>query len=470
MRKAVVFAMTKNRLFSTHRIRIGIGQQKLLSLILFACGFFAVQRFTITPINSFICVLPLGFFLIQMLRGKYEIALTCLVVALVLSIDNGGAVYEETVAPLRYFIYIFAIIMLFYLNKLQIQRQPLLLAVLLCGGITFGGLLSAFNNVPVDAATLQRDLLVLLILAAFLMVRGSVQLDLHLLYSGSLGYLVGEVVNVLFFHRDFIEYLSYDSLKVFVVFPLIYALSTRKNIITQVLLAIVTIYVIILYGSRMIALSMIMLFLLGSIIRSVRNGHKKRFLVFLIASFLFFNINILEILNENNLTQFKVISLIAVALQSLESPEFLETFALLDPIRFAEHQLFLSRPVLEIFFGSGLGVGIFDSNGFLGFVDYNQTAFSEKEIISSTYYNLHDFWIDFGLRFGMVPIIYLGFVLVLLPMWRGQIMQGTLFGLVMLNATFSTSGIILMALLVRLWPVEHLWSGVNSFKVVGDNP
>lgn len=210
MNEAGIVAQSMNGSFSIDKMRLSIGQHKLLSLMLFACGFFAVQRFTINPINALICAFPFGLFLVQMLRGHHQTALTCLLLALFLSIDNGGGAYAETIAPLRYFIYISAIAMLFYLSKWRIQRKPLLLAILLGCVIAFGSVICALGTIPINVATLQRDLIVLFILSAFLIDRGSVKLELHLLFSASFGYLVGEVVNAFFLYKD---YRSAASLK-----------------------------------------------------------------------------------------------------------------------------------------------------------------------------------------------------------------------------------------------------------------
>ena len=104
---------SENRSLFIYKGHLSIGQPKLLSLVLFTCGFLAVQRFTLSPINAALCVLPLFLFVVQMLRGHHQTALTCLVLALFLSIDNGGGAYAETITPLRYVIYLSAIIMLF---------------------------------------------------------------------------------------------------------------------------------------------------------------------------------------------------------------------------------------------------------------------------------------------------------------------------------------------------------------------
>ena len=55
--------------------------------------------------------------------------------------------------------------------------------------------------------------------------------------------------------------------------------------------------------------------------------------------------------------------------------------------------------------------GLFDSRGEL-VVSYDATAFSESEISSSTYYNLHDTIPDLGLRFGLLFVLILLFKII----------------------------------------------------------
>jgi hypothetical protein len=440
------------RSFSIDKMYFSIGQHKLLSLMLFTCGLFAVQRFTITPLNGVVCSFPFGLFLVQMLRGHHQTALTCLLIALFLSIDNGGGAYAETIAPLRYVIYMSAIGMLFYLSKWRMRRKPLLLATLLGCSIAFGSVTSALGTTPIDVATLQNNLIVLFILSAFLIERGSVKLELHLLFSSSFGYLVGEVMNALFFFKDFTNYLSYDSLKAFVVFPFIYTLLTRRNVIIKVVLAIMTLYIIFLYGTRMITLSFIALITAALVINLIRNRRAKSLLGFLIVLIVLANVNRIVSIADTDFMQFKSFAFLVQIQQALEASDISQILELLDPVRFAEHQLFFERPILQVIFGSGIGSGIYDANGVFAFVTFDQTAFSEQELSSSTFYNLHDFWIDYGLRFGLLPIAYLIYQIVLREMHNSRTWHGVLFGMLLLNTTFATSGILLTALLVRFLP------------------
>ena len=86
---------------------------------------------------------------------------------------------------------------------------------------------------------------------------------------------------------------------------------------------------------------------------------------------------------------------------------FIDSLKLIDPWRFGELQLLFDRNLFFILFGEGFGSGIFDSKGYLDFADFGQTAYSEKELISGIFYNMHDLWTDYGLRFELIFIIVL---------------------------------------------------------------
>ena len=65
----------------------------------------------------------------------------------------------------------------------------------------------------------------------------------------------------------------------------------------------------------------------------------------------------------------------------------------------------------SVILGDGLASGLFDSRGEL-IVSYDATAFSESEISSSKYYNLHDTIPDLGLRFGLLFVLILLFKII----------------------------------------------------------
>ncbi len=427
----------------------------VMAILLFASGLIAAQRFTLGAISAIACIIPFLIFVLTFANKKNSIALTSLALSLFFLVDNGGGVYVETIAPLRYLIYVSAIILLFHLSWASFNKKSLIVAVLLFLGIMISTLLGyMISNAPNDPVTLQRDVTAVLIVSALLLTKVAVQLNVHLLCAGALGFLLGEVLNGLLFYVDFIDYLSYDTLKVFVFFPLIYALLERKNLIVQIALAVVTLYVVFLYGSRMITLSFFALLVAATFINAVKKRQAKTLSIIVLLVALIFNTGILTDNSISELVQFRAISFIPQAIESITVTNFAQILQLLDPVRYAEHELFFARPMFEIMFGSGLGSGVFDEGGLLGFVTYDQTAFSIKEISSSTYFNLHDFWIDFGLRFGLLPIVYLLYRLVLFHIIKGRPWHGVLFGLLILNTTFATSGLIFSVLIIKFFPTS----------------
>lgn len=432
-------------------------RQPVLTILLFLCGIAAVQRFTLDPVNSLICVLPYGLFLFYLVQQNFRTALSCLILSLVFSVDNGGGAYTETPAPLRYAIYLSGIGMLIYLSRWRIHEKAMLLGALLVAGLVIGTLTNISGGGAVfDSATLRRDVLALFILSIFLFVRGDIRLDPFVLFAGSVGYIAGEAANaILFYDFGSFDYLSYDSLKAFAVFPALYAVMCRHSRMVQLMLTVITLLLISLYGSRMITLSVIALVLAALVVNSIRAGKWKVYLAVAAVFVLLANVDVVALLKSEPLVRVKALSFIAVMFENFDSSEIMQMFMALDRVRFAEHQLFFSRHPLELIFGSGLGSGIVDMQGLLGFLTYEQTAFSTEEIRTSIYFNLHDFWIDYGIRFGLLPVAYLIYALSVREMWRGRPWTGVLFGVLLLNTTFATSGLVLTSMIVRFFPREQ---------------
>ena len=136
-----------------------------------------------------------------------------------------------------------------------------------------------------------------------------------------------------------------------------------------------------------------------------------------------------------------------------------DRYEALDLVRFRENQLFFSRPLYEVIFGSGLGSGLADTQGLLGFVGYFDTAFTVEELNNSVYFNLHDFWTDFGLRFGLITVVFITYLVSIKQILFGQKICGILFGILLFNAFFSTAGMIFTALIIKFYP-----SGISSMQ------
>ncbi len=433
-------------------------QSTFFSLFIFSCGFLAAQRFNAGSLSPYICLLPFSCFLIQLYCRHKNEALTSLLLTMFMLVDNGADAYSETMPQLRYFVYLSAISSIFIFNTWRIQQQALPLTFLILISLFIGCFVSLFGDIPVDISTLNRDLQVLVILSAFIFKPDSTKLDFHMIYFGMLGYLAGEFLNGLFFYHQYDDYMSYNSTKAFIIFPAVYAILANKNLAIRLLLVGLTTYVIFLYGTRMIPLSLAISVIIYLFFKLAKNKSSLIFIVMnlaIVSLFLLFTFLFFKFLGDTELIRFKAFSFFLIIFENFNFSSLEILFKTLDPVRFYEHQLFFQRTYLEIFFGSGLGSGIKDMNGLLGFVTFEQTAFSDEEILSSIFFNFHDFWIDFGLRFGLFAVIYLIYVLIFKSMLRGEGVRGILFCIVLVNTTYSMAGILLSALLIRYWPTNN---------------
>ena len=131
-----------------------------------------------------------------------------------------------------------------------------------------------------------------------------------------------------------------------------------------------------------------------------------------------------------------------------DGDNFLLSLQLIDPWRFGELQLLFDRNLFSIMFGEGFGSGVFDTKGYLVFADFGQTAYSDKELISGIFYNMHDLWTDYGLRFGLLFItVFLYDVIKNIIFSKNGLktFYAMLILILSLCAFFSTAGIILIS-------------------------
>jgi hypothetical protein len=416
-----------------------------VAIVLFIIGFLSVQRFILNPLNSILCLVPYLLFIFYLFAKRLPAALACLVLSLVYSVDNGGEVYAETPAALRYLIYLSAMIIMLSMSQWRLRPKAVLAGGLLVGGVAIGSVLNSFSAHAVfDDITLRRDIQVLVILSIFLLPREDVSFDLKLIYAGALGYLFGEVANAAFFYAPGPDYMSYDSLKVFVIFPLLYVLMTRRGWMIQVVLAAMILVVLSLYGTRMITASALVLFLVATMLGSINSSNRWSYALIAVASLALAGAGAMLDGVKDVLASTKAFSFLAVLAEHFNEANALQLFAVLDPVRFAEHQLFFSRSWPEILFGNGPGSGLIDREGLLDFIAYAPSAFTEQERSESIYFNFHDFWIDFGLRFGLIAVVGLIYCLTVQQMVIGRVWSGVLFGMLLLNSTFAVSGLILL--------------------------
>ena len=88
-------------------------------------------------------------------------------------------------------------------------------------------------------------------------------------------------------------------------------------------------------------------------------------------------------------------------------------------------------------------------DGYLGFVNFYQSAFSQEEINTNIFFNLHDYWTDYGLRFGLIAVIAIIFFVSIRPMLNGEYFIGIFLGVLLICTTYSGSGILILILLIR---------------------
>ncbi|MDB9985993.1 hypothetical protein OAD84_03430 [Pelagibacterales bacterium] len=423
-----------------------------LGIFVFICGLFASQRFSLDGLNVFICILPYAFFFPYFLSKKLDIALSLIVISLFLVCDNGGGVYTQTPTIIRYMIYVSGLLMLIYLSRPKIAHRKLLFLIILAVVLLMTTLPS--QMLVFDRATFQRDILVFIILSLVLISRSEVQLSLPLLFATSFGFLIGELVNINLFFSYSDDYMNYNSLKSFIVFPFLYVAFIKKEPLFAIGLFFLTILIMFNYGSRMLIGTFALLLLLAFMVDKFK--HLRTVLLLTIfMSMLIVVINIYELpAFDPGASKYKAVMLFLNLINVIGSLDILSTLKALDLTRFTEYQLFFSRPLFEVIFGSGLGSGIVDTEGLLGFVEYNDTAFSVEEINNSVYFSLHDYWTDLGLRFGFLAVVFTFYLVSIKQMLLGRLVCGILFSILLLNTFFATSGLIFIALIIKFYPSE----------------
>jgi len=427
-----------------------IAVPKILEIIIFISGVIAVQRFSLGLVGASICVVPYIFYIYYKSINKTSLSLSSLLLALVFTVDQGASVYPETPAIIRYIIYLTILITLIKFSYLRVDERVIRLFYFVAVSIGIGTISNIINPFGViDYGTFLRDMQVVFLLGIFIFMRRYVELDLHLIFVGSLGYLFGEIINIIFYYTSNIEYLSYDSKKVFVYFPLLYLYIKNYKKSIKVLFAGILIVIILLYVSRMILFSSLVLLLFALLVHSFKYKKYNIYIWIVVVFFISREIDIMGITEGVSILPRKTYYFFETILENMYSFNIAQLFQILDPVRYVEHEMFFSRPLIEVLFGSGLGSGIVDFRGLMGFIGSDNDAFSDKELYTSIYYNLHDFWIDYGLRFGLLSVICIIYKLIIEKMIRGEIIMGIFYGILLLNTTFTTSGLLMTTFMIR---------------------
>ena len=371
----------------------------IIPILLFAVGFFASQRFY-GGFSHLVCVLPFIVAITKCLKGQS--AVEYLLLALVFLVDNGVNVYAETPALIRYPIYLFCLYTL--ARPLRLRKSGLIIFFV---ATSIWLLMTLIALEKVSSSAMFRDVYFLVILGLLLSNSSPFRLsslNFDILVISIMGFLVGELFNsLMFFSSSSPDYMSYDTLKGFVVLPSLFYLA-RKDYIRFALFSSITLLVLLDYRARMIPVVWTVLIFATLMIRAtaLRGAGSKLasiIVLLIIPIMLFYLGEARQFAYDSN----KVTNLIYVLLSNTGG--VVDAVYSLDPVRVAEHKLFFSRPLVEIIFGSGLSAGLHDNIGALSFVGFNDSAFSRDEITSGYYYNLHDVWIDYGLRFGIIFVL-----------------------------------------------------------------
>ena len=130
-----------------------------------------------------------------------------------------------------------------------------------------------------------------------------------------------------------------------------------------------------------------------------------------ISYFLFFICICIFVFNIVEFPYTKIIGMIYEYKLSI-GENLLFLFKLLDPIRFFENISFFNQDVFSILFGNGLGTGIHDSDKILTSLTNEYNVYSQSEIDSGIFYDLHDFHTDIGVRFGLILLLTIIFSLI----------------------------------------------------------
>ncbi|WP_156799429.1 hypothetical protein [Oceanicola granulosus] len=320
---------------------------------------------------------------------------TLLLLALFFSTDRAILDLDPTPSVVRYMIYL-TVVAAFLHKSIILIPHTILTVLLICGYVS----LTLLNTQHLSTTQLIHDgqLAILLFTLLCTRTKGGFGLDLSFLYLVIVAYLVSELVNFFLFRQQWYgTYLSFDTTKYLIAFPSLYALATRRTGVALALIGL-TIPVLIGYVTRTLFLSYFAGLVGISLLTGRRRGMRPIYLGGSIA------VACMLALYSADYTQvfegYKALNMLLI----IQHQGF-SSLQQLDPVRFAESQMFFQLPPLQVIFGRGFGSGISDASGALAFVTFDQSAFSRQEIETGYFYSFHDFWVDIGLRYGLLPLL-----------------------------------------------------------------
>lgn len=427
-----------------------LNKKSLVIFFSFLTGFFSVQRFFLAEIYH---IFPVIYVLLAVLflciKEKTYFTLFSLI-SLLTSIDNGGDIYNETPALVRYFSYLLCMIAFFKrTKKVSINRL-----IAYSAWLSLILILTLLNYENVVFQALLHNVIVLFFVFMVFVSKciddESILLVNSIILPLVMGIIVGECLNLLFYFDISLGYLNYNSTKSLIIFPLLYFLCKRNYFIVSILTPI-TFLIIIFYVTRMILISFfIVLFLIFSAYL-VRN-FSKSLTIFLFLILLGYQINNHVEISQSELSEYKITNMAnIVALESHNG--FSDILKRLDPVRYGELTVLTDAPLINILFGNGLGASYYDRKNTFDFVGKHDYAFSEKELQSKRFYNFHDIWSDLGFRIGLVPLALL-FIWLIHQYWKLSVYNRKNSSIPLLCIVlifcgfFSTAGIILIFIML----------------------
>lgn len=405
-----------------------------LLCITFLIGMISTQRFSMPEISANICLLSIPLLLSTKFRNSY---FSILIISLLTSVDLGAEIYEETISYFRYFIYILVVI--YAIEKKLIKSHTIIFVVWVFVLIIF----TLINKTPIDIYTLFRDVLTLLLIfiaLSFKKEKKYLEETTQILVSLSLGMMIGELINMIFFYNIFSEnYLSYSSLKYFVVISPIYFLIYKKYYFALILFLLCN-FILLGFSSRMLLLTFNLIFIVVLIKNYFLSKYKYMFSLSIIFCTLLLKFIIYDKMDFDISRSFYIFTLLN------ENNNITDVIASLDPVRYAENSIFFNQNLFQLLFGNGIGIGIYDQHGLISSVVKDETAFSYEELSSGIFYRLHDSWIWFGLRFGLITYFLL-FIYIIKIILNHKNCSASFYGaflfMTLLNASFSISGLLL---------------------------
>lgn len=416
-----------------------MGFIKIPKVYAILCCFSAVlacQRY-LFDLHLYACAIPL--FLSIFYFRKTELRNSFLIIALFLCVDNGDQFTSLTHSLVRYPIYLAAFFALLYDQIYNVKRILIFLAVLIIP-LT----LTLLNLGGIDYQILIRDLEFTLIIAAIVCKStngNNFPLDIRLISIVLLFFICAELINVITQNAFSSQrYLNYSSSKSLIVLPAFYFIRNNK-VIPFIIVFLITAVVLIPYGTRMIILTFILITIVGIFrARWVKPIFLLGFLVLVTIT--------TAILQTYNI-ELEGFKATGVFIQLIGEGNIFEKIRLIDPIRYTETQLFFDRNFFRVLIGDGFGAGIKDIGNELYFVTENDTAFSTKELSSRIFYNLHDTWIDLGLRFGLFFILLIYYIILkgVVSKSRDKAFYAKTLFVLFSCATYSFQGLLIIAFL-----------------------